>query len=183
MRRPDVIQAEYELRAANAEIGAARAALFPTISLTGLLGFASDTLTGLLSGGSFNWSGGVGADYSIFSGGSRRATVDLRRAEQQGAVASNERSIQTGFREVADALADKGTLADRVAANQRNFAAANDTLRLVTARYREGLDPFLNVLDAQRSAYAAERNLVAVRLAQTRNGVTLYRALGGDGVA
>jgi multidrug efflux system outer membrane protein len=182
LRRPDVIQAEYELRAANAEIGAARAALFPTISLTGLLGFASDTLTGLFSSGAFNWSGGLGVDYSIFSGGSRRATVDLRRAEQQGAVAAYERSIQIAFREVADALADKGTLADRVAANQRNFAAANDTLRLVTARYREGLDPFLNVLDAQRTAYAAERNLVAVRLAQTRNGVTLYRALGGDGV-
>jgi multidrug efflux system outer membrane protein len=182
LRRPDVIQAEYELRAANAEIGAARAALFPTISLTALLGFASDTLTGLFSSGSFHWSGGIGADYSIFSGGSRRATVDLRRAEQQGTLAAYERSIQIAFREVADALADKGTLADRVAANQRNFAAANDTLRLVTARYREGLDPFLNVLDAQRSAYAAERNLVAVRLAQTRNGVTLYRALGGDGV-
>lgn len=181
LRRPDVIQAEYELRAANAEIGAARAALFPTISLTGLLGFASDTLTGLFSGGAFNFSAGSGADYSIFSGGSRRATVDVRRAEQRVAIAVYERAIQTGFREVADALADKSTLADRVAANQRNFAAANDTLRLVTARYREGLDPFLNVLDAQRSAYAAERNLIAVRLAQTRNGVTLYRALGGDG--
>lgn len=105
----------------------------------------------------------------------------LRQAEQQAALAGHERTIQTGFRGVTDALADKSTLADRITANQRNFAAANDTLRLVTARYREALDPFLNVLDAQRSAYAAERNLVAVRLAQARNGVTLYRALGGDG--
>lgn len=124
----------------------------------------------------------MGSDYSIFSGGSRRATVDVRRAEQQAAVASYERTIQTGFREVADALADRSTLADRVAANLRNVAAANDTLRLVTARYREGLDPFLNVLDAQRSAYTAERNLVAVRLTQTQNSVAVYRALGGDGV-
>lgn len=182
LRRPDVIQAEYELRAANAEIGAARAALFPAITLTGLLGLASDTLTGLFSGGAFNWSAGPGVSYSIFSGGSRRATLDVRRAEQQAAVAAYERTIQTGFREVADALADKSTLADRVAANQRNFAAANDTLRLATARYREGLDPFLNVLDAQRSAYSAERNLAAVRVSQARNGVALYRALGGDGV-
>lgn len=182
LRRPDVIQAEYDLRAANAEVGAARAALFPTISLTGLLGFASDTLTGLFSAGAFNWSAGPGVSYSIFSGGARRATVDVRRAEQQAALAAYERTIQTGFREVADALADKSTLADRVAAATRNAAAANDTLRLVTARYREGLDPFLNVLDAQRSAYEAERRLVAARLAQARNGVTLYRVLGGDGI-
>lgn len=182
LRRPDVIEAEYRLRAANADIGAARAALFPRISLTGLLGLASSTLGGLFSGSAFTFSGGAGATYSIFNGGAARANVGLAQAGQQAALATYERAIQTGFREVADALADRGTLGDRVAANQRNLAAANDTLRLVTARYREGLDPFLNVLDAQRSAYATERSVVAVELAAAQNRVAVYRALGGDGI-
>jgi multidrug efflux system outer membrane protein len=182
LRRPDIIQSEYELRAANAEIGAARAALFPTISLTGLLGLASDTLTGLFSGGAFNFSAGVGADYNIFSGGARRATVRLREAERQAAVATYERTIQVAFREVADALADRSTLIDRVAATSRNAAAANETLRLVTARYREGIDPYLATLDAQRTAYSAQRALVQVQFVQAQNAVTVYRALGGDGV-
>ncbi|WP_300974202.1 efflux transporter outer membrane subunit [Sphingomonas sp. LHG3406-1] len=181
LRRPDIIEAEYQLRAANAEIGAARAALFPSISLTGLLGLASDTLTGLFSGGAFAFSGGASVGQSIFSGGSRRATVSLREAERNAAVASYERAIQIAFREVADALADKGTLGDRVAANQRNVAASTQALSLVQARYREGIDPFLTTLDAQRSAYAAQRNLAAARLAQARNAVILYRVLGGDG--
>ncbi|GAA4038185.1 TolC family protein [Sphingomonas rosea] len=181
LRRPDIIQSEFELRAANAEIGAARAALFPSISLTGLLGLASSTLTGLFSGGAFTFSAAADARQSIFSGGIRRATVRLREAQRDAAVASYEQSIQTAFREVADALADKGTVGERVAANQRNVAATLQNLTLVQARYREGIDPFLSTLDAQRSAYAAERNLTAVRLAQARNAVTLYRVLGGDG--
>lgn len=180
LRRPDVVESEYLLRAANAEVGAARAALFPRISLTGLLGFASDTLTGLFSGGAFNFSAGPGLSYSIFSGGAGRATVAVREAERQAALASYEKAIQTAFREVSDALADKGTLADRVAASERNLKAANDTLFLVTARYRNGLDGFLAVLDAQRSAYSAERSRVAIKLANARNATALYRALGGD---
>ncbi|GAA4018883.1 TolC family protein [Sphingomonas swuensis] len=182
LRRPDIIEAEYRLRAANAEIGAARAALFPSISLTGLLGLASDTLGGLLSGGALAFSASADVRQSIFSGGARRATVRLREAEQQAAVATYERAIQTAFREVADALADKGTYDDRVGANQRNVAAAQQALTLVQARYREGIDPFLTTLDAQRSAYAAERNLIAVRLGRASNAVRLYRVLGGDGV-
>lgn len=182
LRRPDVVEAEYRLRAANADIGAARAALFPRISLTGLLGLASSTLTGLFSGSAFNFSAGAGATYSIFNGGAARANVDLARADQQAAIATYERAIQTGFREVADALADRGTFGDRLSASQRNLSAVNETLRLVTARYREGLDPFLNVLDAQRSAYATERNVVAVQLAAAQNRVAVYRALGGDGI-
>ncbi len=182
LRRPDIIEAEYGLRAANAEIGAARAALFPSISLTGLLGLASNTLTGLLSGGALAFSASADARQSIFSGGARRATVRLREAQQQAAVASYERTIQTAFREVADALADKGTLGERVAATRRNSAATLENLTLVQARYREGIDPFLTTLDAQRSAYGAERSLTAIRLEQARNAVTLYRALGGDGV-
>lgn len=182
LRRPDIIEAEYQLRAANAEIGAARAALFPSISLTGLLGLASDTLSGLLSGGALAFSANAGVRQSIFSGGARRATVRLREAQQQGFVANYERTIQVAFREVGDALADKGTLGERVAANQRNVAATQQNLSLVQARYREGIDPFLTTLDAQRSAYASERNLAAVRFEQARNAVTLYRVLGGDGI-
>ena len=181
LRRPDIIEAEYTLRAANAEIGAARAALFPTISLTGLLGLASSTLTSLISGSAFTFSAAADARQSIFSGGSRTATVRLREAQRDAAVATYERTIQGAFREVADALADKGTLGDRVAANRRNTAATVQALTLVQARYREGIDPFLTTLDAQRSAYAAERALTAVHLAEARNGVTLYRVLGGDG--
>ncbi|URD60933.1 efflux transporter outer membrane subunit [Sphingomonas sp. KRR8] len=182
LRRPDIIQAEYELRAANAEIGAARAALFPRISLTGLLGLASSALTSLFSAGALTFSASSAVNYSIFNGGAARANVRLQQARQQAAVATYERAIQTGFREVADALADRSTLVDRVGANQRNVAAANETLTLVTARYREGIDPFLTTLDAQRSAYAAQRNLVNARLAQAQNGVEVYRALGGDGI-
>ncbi|GAA4004012.1 efflux transporter outer membrane subunit [Sphingomonas humi] len=181
LRRPDIIEAEYRLRAANAEIGAARAALFPSISLTGLLGLASNTLTNLFTGGALAFSAAADARQSIFSGGAGRARVSQRQAERDAAVASYEQAIQVAFRETADALADKGTLGDRVAANRRNFGAASETLRLVQARYREGIDPFLTTLDAQRSAYAAERNLVAGRLAEARNAVTLYRVLGGDG--
>lgn len=182
LRRPDVVEAEYRLRAANADIGAARAALFPRISLTGLLGLASSTLSGLFSGSAFNFSAGGDATYNIFSAGAGRANVALARADQQAAVATYEQAIQIGFREVADALADRGTLTERVAANQRNLSAANETLRLVTSRYREGLDPFLNVLDAQRSAYAIERSVVAVQLAAAQNRVAVFRALGGDGI-
>lgn len=182
LRRPDIIQAEYQLRAANAEIGAARAQLFPRISLTGLLGLASSALTSLFTAGALNFSANAAASYSIFNGGALRANVRLREAQQQAAVATYEQAIQTGFREVADALADRSTLVDRVGANGRNVAAANETLTLVTARYREGIDPFLTTLDAQRSAYSAQRNLVTARLAQAQNGVAVYRALGGDGV-
>ncbi|WP_114226750.1 MULTISPECIES: efflux transporter outer membrane subunit [Sphingomonas] len=182
LRRPDIIEAEYQLRAANAEVGAARAALFPRISLTGLLGFASSALTSLFTGGALSFSAGAALNYPIFNGGASRATVALRRAQAQAAVATYEKAIQTGFREVADALADRSTLVDRVGANQRNVAAADETLRLVTARYREGIDPFLTTLDAQRSAYSAERNLVGARLAQAQNGVEVFRALGGDGI-
>jgi multidrug efflux system outer membrane protein len=182
LRRPDIIEAEYQLRAANAEIGAARAALFPTISLTGLLGLASDTLAGLFSGGALTFSGAATARQSIFSGGAGRARVRLTEAQRDAAVANYERAIQTAFQETADALVDKSTLVDRTAAIARNEAAARETLRLVNARYREGIDPYLASLDAQRSAYAAQRNLANARLAQARNAVALYRALGGDGI-
>ncbi|MBO9622292.1 MAG: efflux transporter outer membrane subunit [Sphingomonas sp.] len=180
LRRPDVVQAEYQLRAANAEIGAARAALFPRISLTGLLGLASNALTGLLSGGGFNWSAGANADYSIFRGGAGKAGVRLSEAQRDAAIASYERAIQTAFREVADALARRGTITEQLRATQAQAEAAADTYRLTEARYRGGIEPFLSSLDAQRSFYSAQRGLVNTRLVQASNLVTLYRTLGGD---
>lgn len=180
LRRPDVVQAEFELRAANAEIGAARAAMFPTISLTGLLGLASSTLTGLFSGGAFAWSAGANTTYPIFRGGAGRARVAQTEARRNAALAGYEKAIQTAFREVADALADRGTMDEQLRAADANVAATAETLRLVDARYRGGIDPYLTTLDAQRSLYAAQRNQVAVTFAEARNAVALYRALGAD---
>jgi multidrug efflux system outer membrane protein len=180
LRRPDVLEAEYQLRAANAEIGAARAALFPKISLTGLLGLASSALTSLFSGGAFAWSAGADATYSIFNAGAGRANVRLTQAEREAAVANYQKAIQTGFREVADALARRGTMGAELDARQRQAAAAADNLRVSEARYRAGIENFLASLDAQRSSYAAQRVLVATKLAEARNLVDLYQALGGD---
>jgi len=180
LRRPDVIQAEYELRAANADIGVARAQLFPSISLTGLFGFASDALSSLFSGGAFGWSAGADASWSIFNAGGRVANVDVRKAQRDAALASYEGAVQTAFREVADALADQGTLGERQRAAASNTAAAADTARLTEARYRYGVDSFLSSLDAQRSLYIAQRSEIAARLAVASNRVTLYRVLGGD---
>ncbi len=180
LRRPDIVQAEFELRAANAEIGAARAALFPTISLTGVIGFASSALSSLFSGGAFTWSAGPAINYPIFRAGAGRAGVDLGQAQRDAALASYERAIQAGFREVADGLARRGTLAAERAAVDAQAAAAADTFRLTDARYRGGIDTFLASLDAQRSLYAARRTQVNIRLVAASNGVALFRSLGGD---
>ena len=180
LRRPDVVQAEYELRAANAEIGAARAALFPRISLTGLLGLASSSLTGLFSGGAFGWSASADASYPIFRAGAGRAGVRLSEAQRDAAVATYQQTVQRAFREVADALARRGTIGEQLRARQTQRQAAADTYLLTEARYREGIDSFLASLDAQRSLYSAQRGLVLSRLQAATNLVNLYEALGGD---
>lgn len=180
LRRPDVMQSEYQLLAANAEIGAARAALFPRISLTGLLGVASSSLTGLFSGGTFGWSSSADATYPIFRAGAGRANVRLTEAQRDAAVASYQKAIQTAFREVADALARRGTMADQLRARQAQRAAAADNYMLSEARYREGIDNFLNSLDAQRSFYFAQQTLVLSKLTAATNLVDLYEAVGGD---
>ncbi|GAO39401.1 putative efflux pump outer membrane protein [Sphingomonas changbaiensis NBRC 104936] len=180
LRRPDVVQAEYNLRAANAEIGAARAELFPRISLTAVLGFASTALSNLFSGGSFNWSISPQASYSIFQGGAAKANVRLTQAQRDAAVAQYESAIQTAFREVSDALARRGTIDEQLRAQRNFFAAAQDNYQLSEARFRGGIDPFLDTLIAQRSYYSAERTLVATRLLKIQNLVQLYRTLGGD---
>jgi len=180
LRRPDVIQAEYELRSANANIGAARAALFPRITLTGLLGFASGALLKLFTGGAFGWSAGANASYTIFQAGAGHANVRLTEAQQRAAVANYQGTIQTAFRDVSDALARRGTINDEIAARQRQQAATADTYLLTEARYRAGIDPFLTVLDAQRSYYAAQQTLVSIKLTAAQNIVTTYQSIGGD---
>jgi multidrug efflux system outer membrane protein len=180
LRRPDVVEAEYQLRAANAEIGAARAALFPRISLTGLLGLASTALGSLFTGGAFVWSASADATYPIFRAGAGRANVRLTEAQRNAAIATYQRTVQTAFREVSDALARRGTINDELAARQRQRAAAADNYLLTEARYKEGIDNFLASLDAQRSYYSAQRTLVLAKLTAARNLVDLYQTLGGD---
>ncbi len=180
LRRPDVVQAEYELRAYNAEIGAARAALFPRISLTGLVGFASTALSSLFSGGAFNYSVAPSVSYPIFQAGAGRNNVRYTEAQRDAALATYEKTIQTAFQETADALARQGTLAAQLRAQTNFQAAAADTLQLVNARYQGGIDTFLSSLDAQRSLYTAQRTLIATTLIGATNRVTLYRVLGGD---
>lgn len=180
LRRPDVVQAEYELRSANANIGAARAALFPRITLTGLLGFASSALLKLFTGGAFAWSIGSNANYTIFQAGAGHANLRLTQAQQRAAVATYQGTIQTAFRDVSDALARRGTINNEIAARQRQQAETGDAYLLGEARYEAGIDPFLNVLDAQRSYYAAQQTLVTTKLAAAQNIVDTYQAIGGD---
>lgn len=180
LRRPDVLQAEYQLRAANADIGAARAALFPRITLTGLLGFATTALTSLFTGGGFGWQVGASAAYTVFQAGAGHANVRLTEAQRNAALATYQRAVQSAFRDVADALARRSTMDDQLAAAQRQQAAGADNYLLTEARYRAGVDPFLNVLVAQRSYYTAQNALVQTKLTAGQNKVALYQSLGGD---
>lgn len=180
LNRPDVAQAEFQLRAANAQIGAARAALFPTISLTGALGYGSSALSSLFTGGAFSYSVAPNLSYSIFNAGAVRAGVDQSRAQRDAAVATYERSIQAAFVETANALARQGTIDDELAARAAGAAAAQDSYALTDARYRGGVDPFLTSLDAQRTLYAAQRSRIAIELQAAVNRVALYRAIGGS---
>lgn len=180
LRRPDVIAAEYRLRAANARIGAARAAFFPRISLTGLLGFASSSLGSLFDGGAFNWSAAGNLSQPIFDWGANRGNLTVARAGADAAVANYQNAIQTAFRETADALARRATLGDEEKAGRDLVAAAADNAYLAEARYKGGVDTFLASLDAQRSLYSSRRSLVSTELARAANVANLYRALGGD---
>ncbi len=179
LRRPDVLQAEHQLIAQNANIGAARAAFFPSISLTATIGTISTALSGLFGGGSFTYTGTPAVGLPLFDGGRNAGNLDYAKASQQVAVATYERAIQTAFREVSDALAQRGTIEEQVAAQTARAEAATVAARLSDARYRAGVDSFLVALDAQRTAYAAQQQLVTTRLARSSNLVELYRALGG----
>jgi len=178
LARPDILAAEHRLKGANANIGAARAALFPRISLTTSLGTASAELSGLFGSGSDTWLFAPQAVMPIFDARLWSA-LRVTKAERQIAVAQYERAIQSAFREVADTLAVLGTVADQVSSQESVVAANRETYRLSAKRYEKGLDSYLGVLDAQRSLYLAQRILVALNLQEKVNRMQLYAALGG----
>lgn len=179
LRRPDVLAAEYQLRAANADIGAARAAFFPSITLTGSVGSTSDELSGLFNGSNGVWSFIPRINIPIFQGGRLKSALGMATADRDIALAEYEKAIQSGFREVSDALALSRTLAEQRAAQEALVAAATRAHELSQARYDAGQDSYLILLDAQRTLYAARQSLVATQLAEQANRVTLYRVLGG----
>ena len=179
LSRPDILQAEYSLRGASANIGAARAAFFPRITLISSVGFGSDELAGLFNAGNFAWSFIPRITVPIFEGGRNKANLQVAEADRDISVAQYERAIQIAFREVADALAQRGTIDEQVAAQQSLTGATAETYSLSQARYESGIDSYLNVLDAQRSLYAAQQNLITSRLVRLNNMVTLYKVLGG----
>ena len=180
LRRPDIRQAEQQLIAANANIGAARAAYFPTISLTAGLGRASSDLDGLFgSGGQRAWNFAPAISLPIFDMGRNRAGVESAQAARDIAVARYEKAIQTAFKEVADALTARQALAEQLQAQQQQTDAERERYRLVDLSYRNGVANSLDLLDAQRSLFGVEQALAQTRLAQRANEITLYKALGG----
>jgi multidrug efflux system outer membrane protein len=183
LARPDVLQAEHQLKAENAQIGAARAAFFPSVTLTGSGGASSTDLASLFKGASGIWSFTPQVTVPIFDGGTNRANLDYAKAETSVYLAQYEKAIQTAFREVADALARRATIEDQLAADEAQVVAAADSLRLSRSRYERGSDTYLNLLTAQRTLYQAQEALSAARLTRDANLVALYKALGGGGLA
>jgi multidrug efflux system outer membrane protein len=182
-RRPDVLAAERTLQGAYADIGAARAAFFPRITLTAAAGTASSTLSGLFKGGSGAWSFAPSISLPIFNAGANQANLEVAQADRDIAVANYEKALQTAFREVADALAQRSTIDERLAAQQSLTGATGKSLELSQARFRSGADSYLEVLVAQQSLYAAQQNSITLRLAEQTNRITLYKVLGGGGDA
>jgi len=178
--RPDVLAAEQQLIAANANIGAARAAFLPNITLTGSVGTASPTLSGLFDSGSRAWSFQPSIIQPLFDAGRNSANLDIAQARKVIAVAEYEKTIQQAFREVADLLSARDRLAEQLAAQQANADAQNRLLRLVEARYQAGIVSHLEVLDAERQSYAAEQGALQVRREWLSASTQLYKALGGE---
>lgn len=179
LRRPDIAQAEHELRATNADVGAARAAFFPRLSLTAAFGFASLALDKLFQSGNRSWSYSPALSIPIFRGGELRGSLDLARIRKSVAVAGYERTIQTAFREVADGLAASATFASQVKAQQGVVEQAERRKRLAQLAWQSGVSGRLELLDAQRTAYAAQQALLVVRRDELASAAALYRALGG----
>ena len=179
LERPDILAAERRLIGAHANIGAARAAFFPSISLTAIGGTASDGLSGLFGGGSGAWTFLPQIAQPIFTAGRNRARLRVTETDREIFLADYEKTIQIAFREVADALAGRGTIDDQLAAQQALVAATQKVYDLTEARYRAGVDSSLSLLDAQRELYAARQGLIVTQLARETNLVTLYKVLGG----
>jgi multidrug efflux system outer membrane protein len=181
LHRPDILQAENLLKGANANIGAARAAFFPRITLVSHVGFGSDELGSLFDSGAFVYKFAPQISLPIFDSGSNQANLTVSEVDRDIAVARYEKAIQTAFREVADALAQRGTIDEQMAAQQSLNDVTAESFRLARARYEKGVDSYLTVLDSQRSLYSAQQNLIGVQLARLSNIVSLYKALGGGG--
>lgn len=179
LQRPDVLAAEQALIAANANIGAARAAFFPSITLTGAAGSASSSLGDLFKPGSGAWSFLPSISLPIFNAGRNRASLDVATVSKEIEIANYEKAIQGAFQEVADALAERATLDQRLGAQQRLADASGKSYRLSEARYRSGIDSYLNSLVAERSWYSARQNLISLRLLEQTNRINLYKAMGG----
>ncbi len=179
-RRPDVLQAEHNLRAANADIGAARAAFFPRISLTTTFGYGSAEMKNLFSSDSRSWTFVPQLSLPIFTAGKLRAELRLAEVRKSIAVAEYERAIQIAFREVADGLAGRETYGRQIEAQQRAVASAEKRLNLSNLRYRAGMEGRLELLDSQRQLYGARQVLIDLRAAEMSNFVALYKALGGN---
>ena len=181
-RRPDIRAAEYQLKAANANIGAARAAFFPSITLTANAGAASTALSQLFKAGAGTWSFIPQITLPIFAAGKNRATLDIAHISKDINIAQYEKTIQTAFKEVADALAQRSAFIAQLTAQQALTDATAKTYELSELRYRQGIDSYLNLLDAQRSLYSVQQNLITIKLSQLTNLVNLYKALGGGWV-
>ena len=179
LARPDIISAEYDLRAARFDIGAARAAFFPSISLTGSAGFSSTELDDLIGEDGLSWRFGPTIDIPLLDWGRREANLDVARAREFIQVAAYERAVQGAFREVSDSLAARRWLSEQVAAQQRNVDALDAIARLARLRYREGVARYLEVLDAERNLFTAQQNLVTLERQLSETYVSLYLALGG----
>lgn len=179
LQRPDVQEAEHALKSANANIGSARAAFFPSLTLTASGGVSSSALSSLFSGGAGVWSLAPSLSLPIFDGGANRASLKYSEARKQYYVASYEKTIQTAFKEVADVLARKNTVQAQLDAQRSYVAAAHESYQLADKRYREGVDTYLNSLDAQRTLYTAQQSLISSEQIRIDNLVTLYNVLGG----
>lgn len=179
LRRPDVLEAEHNLKSVNASIGAARASFFPTLTLTASAGTASSSLSNLFSGGSRIWSFAPSLTLPLFTGGSNLAALHYAEAEKKGYVATYEKTIQTAFSEVADALARRATLNDQLDAQQGYVAAARQSQELALRSYQSGVGDYLSVLTAQRTLWAAQLELITLKQTDYDNRITLWQALGG----
>lgn len=179
LRRPDVMAAEFTLQANDANVAAARAALFPTVSLTAAAGTASTALSGLFAAGNGTWSVAPALSLPIFDWGSRQAAIDTARANQQAQLATYEKTLQTAFREVADALAVRAQLDERLDAQTRQVQAYAQALKLTETRRALGADSALTMLEAQRSYWSARQSLISLKLAEQSNRLTLFKVLGG----
>lgn len=179
VNRPDIMQAEAQLRAANANIGAARAAFFPRISLTGAAGYASRELGDLVGDNNGAWNYGAGVTLPILDWGARRGQLDSARAQRDIAAATYQRTIQAAFQDVADALAGRRYIADQILAQERAVAAQQRLAETARLRYANGIAIYLEVLDAERNLFSAQQSLLQLRGANLRNQVALYAALGG----